>query len=103
MMVPPVTAIQPAMTSTPALSNLDKAPREMGSAVADAASRLTFGLLDFLERNPDRRREKRLGEAPAPVNAAPASRPSTRRSAGVATSIAGRRRQPSGAANAAAT
>ena len=53
------------------VSNLEKAPREMGLAVADAASRLTFGLLDFLERNPDQRWEKRLGEAPAPVNAAP--------------------------------
>ncbi len=53
------------------VSSLEKAPREMGLAVADAASRLTFGLLDFLERNPDQRWEKRLGEAPAPVNAAP--------------------------------
>ena len=54
-----------------AVSSLEKAPREMGLAVGDAASRLTLGLLDFLERNPDQRWEKRLGEAPAPVNAAP--------------------------------
>ena len=32
---------------------------------------MTFGLLDFLKRNPDQRWEKRLGSAPAPLNAAP--------------------------------
>lgn len=53
------------------LSNIEKASRELGLAVTDAASKLTFGLLDFLERNPDQRWEKRLGEGPAPVNAAP--------------------------------
>ena len=54
-----------------AVSDLEKAPREMGLAIGDAASKLTLGLLDFLKRNPDQRWEKRLGEAPAPVNAAP--------------------------------
>ena len=43
----------------------------MGLAVADAASRPTFGLLDFLDRNPDQHWEEPLGEAPAPANAAP--------------------------------
>ena len=54
-----------------AVSNLEKVPREAIQAVGDTASKLTFGLLDFLERNPDQRWEKRLGEAPAPFNAAP--------------------------------
>ena len=53
------------------LSNIEKAPREIGHAIGDVASKLTFGLLKFLESNPDQRWEKRLGEAPAPVNAAP--------------------------------
>ena len=54
-----------------AVSNLEKVPREAIRAVGDTANKLTFGLLDFLERNPDQRWEKRLGEAPAPFNAAP--------------------------------
>ena len=53
------------------VSNIEKVPREAVLAVGDAASKLTFGLLEFLKRNPDQRWEKRLGEAPAPVNAAP--------------------------------
>ena len=53
------------------ISNLEKMPREMKLAATDVMSKLTFGLLEFLERNPDQRWEKRLGEAPAPVNAAP--------------------------------
>lgn len=54
-----------------AISDLEKAPREIAHSVGDAASRLTFGLLDFLKRNPDEKWEKRLGEAPAPINASP--------------------------------
>ena len=53
------------------VSDIEKAPREIAHAVGDAASKLTFGLLDFLERNPDQKWEKRLGESPAPVNAPP--------------------------------
>ena len=53
------------------VSDIEKAPREMAHAVGDVASRVTFGLLDFLERNPDQKWEKRLGEAPAPENAPP--------------------------------
>lgn len=53
------------------VSNIEKAPREMMHSVGDTASKLTFGLLDFLERNPDQMWEKRLGESPAPVNAPP--------------------------------
>ena len=54
-----------------AISDMEKVPRDIGLAIGDAASKLTFGLLDFLQRNPDQRWEKRLGEAPVPVNAAP--------------------------------
>lgn len=53
------------------VSNIEKVPRKIAHAVGDTANTLTFGLLDFLERNPDQRWEKRLGEAPAPTNAAP--------------------------------
>lgn len=53
------------------VSDLEKMPREAALSVGDAASRWSFGLLDFLERNPDQRWEKRLGSAPAPINAAP--------------------------------
>ena len=53
------------------ISDIEKAPREIAHAVGDAASKLSFGLLDFLERNPDQKWEKRPGESPAPVNAPP--------------------------------
>ena len=53
------------------ISDIEKDARETGFKIDDAASKLTFGLLDFLKRNPDQRWEKRLGEAPAPINAAP--------------------------------
>ena len=53
------------------ISDIEKDVREAGLKIGDAASKLTFGLLDFLKRNPDHRWEKRLGEAPAPINAAP--------------------------------
>lgn len=54
-----------------AVSDIEKTPREIAHSVGDTASKLTFGLLDFLQRNPDQKWEKRLGEAPAPVNASP--------------------------------
>ena len=53
------------------VSNLEKVPREAVLTAGDAASKVSLGLLDFLARNPDQRWEKRLGEAPAPRNAAP--------------------------------
>ena len=53
------------------VSDLEKRPREAVLTVGDAVSRWSFGLLEFLERNPDQRWEKRLGSAPAPINAAP--------------------------------
>jgi esterase/lipase superfamily enzyme len=53
------------------VSDLEKRPREAVLAAGDALSRWSFGLLEFLERNPDQRWEKRLGSSPAPINAAP--------------------------------
>lgn len=50
------------------VSNIEKSAREVGMS---ALSKLTFGLLDFRERNPDYKWEKRLGEAPHPMNAPP--------------------------------
>lgn len=54
-----------------AVSDFEKKPREAVLAVSDTVSRLSLGILDFLERNPDQRWEKRLGSTPAPINAAP--------------------------------
>ncbi len=51
------------------VSDLEKMPREAALSLGDAASRMTFGLLDFMERNPDQKWEKRLGEAPHPPSA----------------------------------
>ena len=53
------------------LSSREKVPRELAHSIGDAASKMTFGLLEFLKRNPDQRWEKRLGSAPAPLNASP--------------------------------
>ena len=53
------------------LSDLEKKPREALHSVGDALSSLTFGVLDFLERNPDQKWEKRLGSAPHPPGAPP--------------------------------
>lgn len=50
------------------VSDIEKSAREAGIGVL---SKVTLGLLDFQERNPDYRWEKRLGEAPHPVTAPP--------------------------------
>ena len=51
------------------ISNIEKAPRKAVAALGDAVG--GFLGLDALKRDPHRRWEKRLGEAPAPSNAAP--------------------------------
>ena len=56
------------------ISDFEKVPRDAVLGVGDAVSKISLGLLDFLARNPDQRWEKRLGEAPAPRNAAPGFR-----------------------------
>lgn len=53
------------------VSDLEKKPREAVLAIGDTVSKWSFGVLDFLERNPDQRWEKRLGSAPAPINSSP--------------------------------
>ena len=53
------------------VSNIEKDAREAALAVGDTVNKWTFGLIDWLKRNPDQRWEQRLGQAPAPVNAAP--------------------------------
>lgn len=53
------------------VSNIEKDAREAALAVGDTVNKWTFGLVDWLKRNPDQRWEQRLGQAPAPVNAAP--------------------------------
>ena len=53
------------------ISNIEKAPRKLAHAVGDAASSLTFGLLDFLERNPDQRWEKTTRRVASPAKCAP--------------------------------
>ena len=51
------------------ISNIEKKPREALLSAGDALSSWSFGLLDFLERNPDQKWEKRLGSAPHPPGA----------------------------------
>ena len=67
------------------VSDWEKKPREALHAVGDTVSRWSLGLLDFLERNPDEKWEKRLGAAPHP-EAAPDSVASVN-----ATELAGRK------------
>ena len=50
------------------VSDIEKSAREVGMGTL---SKITLGLLDFQERNPDYKWEKRLGEAPHPVSAPP--------------------------------
>ena len=51
------------------LSDIEKKPKEALHSIGDALGSLTFGILDFLERNPDQKWEKRLGSAPHPLSA----------------------------------
>ena len=51
------------------ISDLEKKPRDALLSAGDAMSSLSFGLLDFLKRNPHQKWEKRLGSAPHPPGA----------------------------------
>lgn len=53
------------------VSNLEKRPKDLALSIGDSVSKLTFGLLDFLERNPDYKWEERLGSGPHPTSAPP--------------------------------
>jgi hypothetical protein len=66
------------------ISNLEKRPKDLALKIGDALSSLSFGMLDFLERNPDYKWEMRLGSSAHPVTAPPRMRSLN------ATEIAGR-------------
>jgi esterase/lipase superfamily enzyme len=53
------------------ISSLEKRPKSALLAVGDRVSALSFGMLDFLERNPNYKWEARLGVGPHPVSAPP--------------------------------
>ena len=53
------------------ISSWEKKPKSALLAIGDRLSALTFGMLDFLERNPDYKWEARLGMAPHPSSAPP--------------------------------
>ena len=53
------------------ISNVEKAVRMKGVAVKGILDRMTLGLIDFLERNPDQKWEERLGGTRHPPNAPP--------------------------------
>ena len=53
------------------ISSLEKRPKSALLAIGDRVSALSFGMLDFLERNPDYKWEARLGVGPHPVSAPP--------------------------------
>lgn len=57
-----------------AISDYEKSSREVRLGLRETLDKWTLGLLDFRERNPDQRWEERLGQGPAPVNAAPTIR-----------------------------
>ena len=54
-----------------ALSNVEKAPREAVANAKGWLDRVTFGLVDWLERNPQERWEQRLGATRHPPNSPP--------------------------------
>jgi hypothetical protein len=53
------------------ISTLEKRPKSAVLALGDTLSKMTLGMLDFLERNPDYKWEARLGTAPHPSSAPP--------------------------------
>lgn len=54
-----------------AISNYEKAPRKALVSAKGVLDKLTFGMLDFLERNPDEKWEQRLGSSQHPIIAPP--------------------------------
>ena len=54
-----------------ALSNYEKAPRKALESAKGFFDKLTFGMIDFLERNPDEKWEQRLGATQHPIIAPP--------------------------------
>lgn len=54
-----------------AISNVEKGPRKVMVGAKALLDKMTMGLVDWLERNPDERWEQRLGASPHPPSAAP--------------------------------
>ncbi|MBC8553701.1 MAG: alpha/beta hydrolase, partial [Candidatus Brocadiales bacterium] len=54
-----------------AISNLEKTPRKALASAKGFFDKLTFGMIDFLERNPDEKWEQRLGATQHPIIAPP--------------------------------
>ena len=54
-----------------AISNYEKAPRKALVSAKGMLDKLTFGMIDFLERNPDEKWEQRLGATQHPIIASP--------------------------------
>ncbi|MBT6227255.1 MAG: alpha/beta hydrolase [Candidatus Scalindua sp.] len=54
-----------------ALSNYEKVPRKALESAKGFFDKLTFGMIDFLERNPDEKWEQRLGATQHPIIAPP--------------------------------
>ncbi|MBT6049801.1 MAG: alpha/beta hydrolase [Candidatus Scalindua sp.] len=50
-----------------AISNFEKAPRKAIVSAKGMLDKLTFGMIDFLERNPDEKWEQRLGSSQHPI------------------------------------
>jgi esterase/lipase superfamily enzyme len=54
-----------------AISNYEKVPRKALVSAKGMLDKLTFGMIDFLERNPDEKWEQRLGTTQHPIIASP--------------------------------
>ena len=54
-----------------AISNYEKAPRKALASAKGFFDKLTFGMIEFLERNPDEKWEQRLGSTQHPIIAPP--------------------------------
>ena len=54
-----------------AISNIEKLPRKALASAKGIMDKLTFGLIDYLERNPDEKWEQRLGATQQPIIAPP--------------------------------
>ncbi len=54
-----------------AISNIEKVPRKALVSAKGVLDKITFGIFDFLERNPDEKWEQRLGGTQHPIIAPP--------------------------------
>ena len=52
-----------------AISNIEKGPRKLMGGAKGVMDQMSFGIFDFLERNPDQKWEQRLGATQHPINA----------------------------------